>query len=160
MSSLYLKCGPGFVGIGLFGCFRSLFLVIHFENVSFFFKLWDFILYSAENWKLLSVNVECILRIPKKRTSVEDPGCLSRIPDPNCFHPGSRIRIFPSRIPVPDFFTHPGSRIQGSKRHRIPDPRSGSATLQRTHNGEKNEPMTICTVEWAPIQGWSMEGPA
>jgi hypothetical protein len=21
-----------------------------------------------------------------------------------------------------DFFTHPGSRIQGSKRHRIPDP--------------------------------------
>jgi hypothetical protein len=25
--------------------------------------------------------------------------------------------------------TYPGSRIQGSKRHRIPDPRSGSATL-------------------------------
>jgi hypothetical protein len=30
------------------------------------------------------------------------PGCLSRIPDPNFFHPGSRIRIFfPSRIPDP-----------------------------------------------------------
>jgi hypothetical protein len=27
------------------------------------------------------------------------------------------------------FFAHPGSRIQGSKRHRIPDPGSGSATL-------------------------------
>jgi hypothetical protein len=26
-------------------------------------------------------------------TSVADPGCLSRIPDPNCLHPGSRIRI-------------------------------------------------------------------
>jgi hypothetical protein len=25
--------------------------------------------------------------------------------------------------------TYSGSRIQGSKRHRIPDPRSGSATL-------------------------------
>jgi hypothetical protein len=25
--------------------------------------------------------------------------------------------------------THSGSRIQGSKRHRIPDPGSGSATL-------------------------------
>ncbi len=37
---------------------------------------------------------------------VADPGCLSRIrifsipdPDPNFFHPGFRIRIFPSRIP-------------------------------------------------------------
>jgi hypothetical protein len=27
------------------------------------------------------------------------------------------------------FFTHPGSRNHGSKRHRIPDPGSGSATL-------------------------------
>jgi hypothetical protein len=27
----------------------------------------------------------------------------------------------------------PGSRIQGSKRHRIPDPGSGSATLQKTN---------------------------
>ncbi len=33
-----------------------------------------------------------------------DPGCSFRIPDPD-----------------PDF-THPGSRIQGSKRHLIPDP--------------------------------------
>jgi hypothetical protein len=29
-------------------------------------------------------------------------------------HPGSRIRILA--------FTHPGSRTQGLKRHRIPDP--------------------------------------
>jgi hypothetical protein len=35
-------------------------------------------------------------------------------------HPVSRIRILT--------FTHPGSRIQGSKRHPIPDPGSGSAT--------------------------------
>ncbi len=30
--------------------------------------------------------------------------------------------------PIPD----PGSRIQGSKRHRIPDPGSGSATLPKS----------------------------
>jgi hypothetical protein len=36
-------------------------------------------------------------------------------------HPGSRIRMLT--------FSHPGSRIQGSKRHPIPDPGSGSATL-------------------------------
>jgi hypothetical protein len=28
-----------------------------------------------------------------KKISVADPGCLSRIPDPTFFHPGSRIRI-------------------------------------------------------------------
>jgi hypothetical protein len=62
------------------------------------------------------------------------------IPDPNVFHPGSRICIKEFRYvnPKNDFlsskkydlgwssrmriliFTHP--RIQGSKRHRIPDP--------------------------------------
>ncbi len=36
-------------------------------------------------------------------------------------HPGSRIRMLT--------FSHPGSRIQRSKRHPIPDPGSGSATL-------------------------------
>jgi hypothetical protein len=34
-------------------------------------------------------------------TSVADPGCLSRIPDPTFFHPGSRIRT----VSIPD----PGS---------------------------------------------------
>jgi hypothetical protein len=79
-----------------------------------------------------------------------DPGCLSRIRlfssrtlDPNCLHPGSRIRIkgfkyfnpkklkkwflssgkydpgCSSRIRMLTFYP---SRIQGSKRHRIPDP--------------------------------------
>ncbi len=63
----------------------------------------------------------------------------SRIPDPNCLHPGSRIRIkefkyfnpkkwflssrkydpgCSSRIRMLTFYP---SRIQGSKRHRIPD---------------------------------------
>ncbi len=39
------------------------------------------------------------------------------------YDPGrsSRIRIL--------IFTHPGSRIQGTKRHRFPDPGSGSATM-------------------------------
>jgi hypothetical protein len=38
-------------------------------------------------------------------------------------HPGSWIRMLT--------FSHPGIRIQGSKRHPIPDPGSGSATLDR-----------------------------
>ncbi len=38
--------------------------------------------------------------------SVADPGCLSRIPDPTFFHPGSRIpdlgsELSPSQIPDP-----------------------------------------------------------
>jgi hypothetical protein len=36
-------------------------------------------------------------------SSVADPGCLSRIPDPTFFHPGSRIPT----VSIPD----PGSRI-------------------------------------------------
>ncbi len=62
----------------------------------------------------------------------------SRMPDPNCLHPRSRIRTV--SIPDPDpkkienmiRVVHPGSRIRmmtfypsripGSKRHRIPDP--------------------------------------
>ncbi len=47
------------------------------------------------------------------------------------FHPGSGSRIwiltfYLSRIPILD----PRFRIQGSKRHRIPDPGSGFATLE------------------------------
>jgi hypothetical protein len=53
-------------------------------------------------------------------------------------HPGSRILDpDPDFLPIPD----PGSRIQGSKRHRIldpgvkkaMDPRSESATLEKAH---------------------------
>jgi hypothetical protein len=81
--------------------------------------------------------------------SIPDPGSdffPSRIPDPNCLHTGSRIRIKEfkyfnpkngfqalenmirvvhpgSRIQMLTFYgNHPGSRIQWSKRHRIPDP--------------------------------------
>ncbi len=48
-------------------------------------------------------------------TSVADPGCLSRIPDPMFFHPGSRVPVFfhpRSRIQI---FFHPGSRIRIKK---------------------------------------------
>ncbi len=79
--------------------------------------------------------------------SVADPGCLSRIhifPSRIQGQKGFRIRIKEFKyfnpkncsqalgnmirmvIPDPDprswFFTHHGSRIQGSKRHQIPDP--------------------------------------
>jgi hypothetical protein len=75
--------------------------------------------------------------------SVADPGCLSRIPDPTFFHPGSRILIkefkyfnpkkakkwfLSSKKYDPDCL----SRIQGSKRHPIPDPGPGSATLKNS----------------------------
>ncbi len=88
-------------------------------------------------------------------TNVADPGCLSRIrlfpiPDPNCLHPGSRIRIkefryfnpkkwflssgkydpgCSSRIPDPDadFLPIPDPGVK-----KAPGPGSGSATLQLT----------------------------
>jgi hypothetical protein len=56
--------------------------------------------------------------------SVADPGCLSWIPDPTFFYPGSRIRIFsipdPHQTPKNEFLAlenmirvvHPGSRIR------------------------------------------------
>jgi hypothetical protein len=44
-----------------------------------------------------------------------DPGCSSRIPDPDA-------DFYPSRIPDPGGQKGTGSRIQGSKRHQIPDP--------------------------------------
>ncbi len=82
---------------------------------------------------------------PYRAPYCADPGCLSRIrlfsiPDPNFFHPGSRIHIkefkyfspkncilssrkydpgCSSRIRILVFYP---SRIQWSKRHRIPDP--------------------------------------
>jgi hypothetical protein len=79
-------------------------------------------------------------RIRTHGSSVADPGCLSRSPDPNFFHPGSRICIkefkyfnpkkrclscqkydpgCSSRFRILTFYP---SRIPGSKRHRIPDP--------------------------------------
>jgi hypothetical protein len=42
----------------------------------------------------------------QNKNSVADPGCLSRIPDPNFYHPGSEF--FPSRIRI-FFITDPGS---------------------------------------------------
>ncbi len=66
--------------------------------------------------------------------SVANPGCLSRVPDPNLFHSGSRIQIFsisePHQLFIPDpdlgcgswFFTHPRSRGQKDTGSRIPDP--------------------------------------
>jgi hypothetical protein len=45
-------------------------------------------------------------------------------------------------------FSHPGSRIQGSKRHPIPDPGSGPATL---HTG------TLCTYVGRPTAQFRFE---
>ncbi len=81
--------------------------------------------------------------------SVADPGCLSRIPDPNCLHPESRIRIEELKYFNPKkwflsskknmiWVVHPASRIRMLTFYpsRIPDPgvkkmtpNPGSATL-------------------------------
>jgi hypothetical protein len=64
-------------------------------------------------------------------TSVADPGCLSRIPDPtffhpdtNCFHPGSRILIkeFKNFNPKKWFLSSRKYDPDCSSRIRIPDP--------------------------------------
>ncbi len=55
-----------------------------------------------KEYKLLS-NVAIFSIIDNVLCSVADPGCLSRIPDPTFFHPGSRIRTVS--------ITDPGSRI-------------------------------------------------
>jgi hypothetical protein len=39
-------------------------------------------------------------QIRKIESSVADPGCLSRIPDPNFFHPGFRVNRFPDPGPA------------------------------------------------------------
>ncbi len=50
-------------------------------------------------------------------------------------HPGSRIRMLT--------FSHPGSRIQGAKRHQIPDP-----DPQHCKGGEKRRPlMLVVSIE-------------
>jgi hypothetical protein len=56
--------------------------------------------------------------VEKAQPSFSDPGCLSRIPDPDVY-PGSRILIF----------THPGSRTPDLG-FRIPDPKT--ATKERS----------------------------
>ncbi len=88
-------------------------------------------------------------RLPVQASCAQCGGSGMFIPDPTFFHPGSRIRTV--SIPDPGSLSsiltpkkakkwflssinmirvvHPGSRIQGSKRHSIPDPGSGSATL-------------------------------
>ncbi len=101
-------------------------------------------------------------RIPRKElTASATDVCRITLKTPVCcgsgiFYPWSRIRLY--SIPDPNFF-HPGStsknlsssrkydlgcssqvrilifyqsRIPGSKRHRIPDPGSGSTTLKNT----------------------------
>jgi hypothetical protein len=81
------------------------------------------------NGRTISVTIYAV------KGSVADPG----IPDPNFFHPGSKFFYPGSRIRIKEFkyfnqkncfqafgnmnrVIHPGSRIQGSKRHQIPDP--------------------------------------
>ncbi len=72
-------------------------------------------------------------RIPEPNFSIPDPGSASknlnilhkilflsyRKYDPDC---STRIRTVQGRFIMASFFTHPKSRIQGTKRHRIPDP--------------------------------------
>ncbi len=64
-------------------------------------------------------------------------------------HPGSRIRMLT--------FSHPGSRIQGSKRHPIPDPGSGSATLLFEYTTWFEPPKKSAIGSALPIQDINYE---
>ncbi len=52
-------------------------------------------------WRLKVLCPQVLLTVDFPCSSVADPGCLSRIPDPTFFHPGPRIRT----VSIPD----PGS---------------------------------------------------
>jgi hypothetical protein len=116
--------------------------------------------------------------------SVADPGCLSQIPDPTFFYSGSELS--PSRIPDPNCL-HPGSRVRikefkyfnpkktkkwflSSRKYdpgcsfripdpyadflpipdpgakKAPDPESGSATLVYTGLARINFPRIFCRI--------------
>ncbi len=66
--------------------------------------------------KCRSASTDCQGSYFIQKSSVADPGCLSRIPDPTFFHLGSRIRIKEFKYPL-------------SSSHKATDPGSGSATL-------------------------------
>jgi hypothetical protein len=80
------------------------------------------------------VSYTCLQYYKKKNcilcSSVADPGCLSRIPDPIFFHPGSRIQtLFPSQIRIKEFKNfNPEKWFLSSRKYdpscssRIPDP--------------------------------------
>ena len=69
--------------------------------------------------------------IPDPNFSITDPNFS--IPDPGSA--SKKLSVVTKKVisklylGIIILFTHPGSQIQGSKRHRIPDPASGSATL-------------------------------
>ncbi len=70
-------------------------------------------------------------------------------------HHGSRIRIFPITDPNPGSKGQKttGSRIHGSKRHRIPD--SGSATLRESSALKRTRLYESCACAWHLITGLS-----
>ncbi len=102
---------------------------------------------------LLQIQPESRYHICFKRqvldSVVADPGCLSRIPDPKKFYPGSRIRIrikefkyfYPKKFFLSSRKYHSGcssriqilifypSRIPDPGVPKAPDPGSGSVTL-------------------------------
>ncbi len=101
---------------------------------------------QANNCPICCAPFRALLQVPPlTTTSVAGPGCLSRIQDSIFFpsritDPDPKQKVFLTQktvsklaemwcgmfMPDPDpgsrswFFTHPGSQIQGSKRHRIP----------------------------------------
>ncbi len=140
-------------------------------------KNWWRFLFCSVLWSRIRFRIKVEKSdLDRIKTSVADPGCLSRIPDPTFSIPDPGSELSPSyRIRIKEFkyfnpqktkkmvsklwkiwsglfipdpvsgcwlSTHPGSRIQGSKRHRIPDPdpehwsiHYGSGTQTLFHNG-------------------------
>ena len=72
-------------------------IAVPYVKITFPIWKWNGIINEGTG-KILSIIPPAEL-VPNGGSSVEDPGCLSRIPDPTFFHPGSEF--FPSRIPDP-----------------------------------------------------------
>jgi hypothetical protein len=98
------------------------------------------------------------LKVRFKSNSVAAPGCLSRIADPNFFHPESWIHIkeFKYFNPKNGFsalgnmirFVHPGSGFRilifithpGSRGQKAPDSGSGGSATQLNNNNFQSGP--------------------
>ena len=129
-----------------------------FTNVQYLVRTYVFWNFTLLLERTLVEHLNQWIKYTLHRVSVADPWCLSRIPDPTFFHPGSRIRT--DSIPDPGSSSknlsvltqkncfqalgnmirvvHPGSRPPDSVFLLIPDPGSRGQKGTRSRNWIRN----------------------